>query len=119
MKSRIDRKDRSVRRRERVTYKLSKNLQRPKLFVYRSNKYVYAQIIDNNGNTVVGISSKDIERAENEKGKVDNSFKTGKVLAEKAKAKKIAEVIFNRGCYKYHGRIKALAQGAREGGLKF
>ena len=53
------------------------------------------------------------------KGKIDACFKTGKVLAEKAKGKNITEVVFNRGSYKYHGRIKALAQGARDGGLKF
>jgi len=64
-------------------------------------------------NLLVAVNDKD------EKGKIDNSYKTGKLIAEKAKAKKIKEVVFNRGGYRYHGRVEALAKGARDGGLKF
>ncbi|OQA21231.1 MAG: 50S ribosomal protein L18 [Actinobacteria bacterium ADurb.Bin346] len=119
MKTREQLKDRSYRRKSRVTIKVSANRNRHILYVYRSNKYIYAQIVDVSGRTIVGISSKNIETPADAKGKIDISFKTGKLLAEKAKARKISEIVFNRGCYRYHGRIKALAQGAREGGLKF
>jgi large subunit ribosomal protein L18 len=119
MKTRNNLKDKSLRRKSRVAFKVSKNRDRHILYVHRSNKYIYAQIVDIEGKTLVGISSKSIETPEGSKGKIDVSFKTGKALAEKAKAKKISNIVFNRGSYKYHGRIKALAQGAREGGLKF
>ncbi|MBM3699563.1 MAG: 50S ribosomal protein L18 [Actinobacteria bacterium] len=119
MKSRTIRKDKSLRRKTRVAYKVGSSSDRPRLYVFRSNKYIYAQIIDSSGNTVAGISSKSLESDKSAKGNIDISFKTGKALAEKAKGKNIQEVVFNRGSYKYHGRIKALADGARDGGLKF
>jgi len=119
MDTRNQRKDKTFRRKARVTYKLKQNLNKNILYVFRSNKFVYAQIVDETGKTILGISSKNVEMPADAKGKVDASFRTGKALAEKAKAKNITEVVFNRGSYKYHGRIKALAQGARDGGLKF
>lgn len=119
MKTRNDLKDKSLRRKSRVTFKVSQNRDRHILYIHRSNKYIYAQIVDVAGKTILGISSKNIEAPEGTKGKIDISFKAGKALAEKAKAKKITKIVFNRGSYKYHGRVKALAQGAREGGLKF
>ena len=119
MKSRIDRKDKSLRRKQRVTFKVKSNNNRPLLYVFRSNKYIYAQLIDLTGKSLLGISSKSIQALNDIKGKIKASFETGKALAEKAKEKNITEVVFNRGSYKYHGRVKALAEGAREGGLKF
>ncbi|MBN1298908.1 MAG: 50S ribosomal protein L18 [Actinobacteria bacterium] len=119
MKTRLIRKDKSLRRKRRVAYKIGYGSTRPRLFVFRSNKYIYAQILDNSGRTITGISSKVVEAASDVKGKTDISFKTGKALAQKAKEKNITEVVFNRGSYKYHGRVKALADGARDGGLKF
>ena len=119
MDTRNERKDKAFRRKSRVTFKVRQNFDKNILYVFRSNKFIYAQIIDSSGRTIVGISSKDIEVPASTKGKIDASFKTGKALAEKAKEKNITEVVFNRGSYKYHGRIKALAQGARDGGLKF
>ena len=119
MKTRNELRDKSLRRKSRVAFKVSANRDRHILYVHRSNKYIYAQIVDVSGKTIVGVSSKNIEVPADAKGKTDISFKTGKAIAEKAKAKKITEIVFNRGSYKYHGRVKALAQGAREGGLKF
>jgi len=119
MKTRVIRKDKGYRRGRRAAYKVSKNIQRPRLNVFRSNKYIYAQIVDVSGKTMLGISSGSVDPGKDSKGKTDISFKTGKALALKAKEKKITEVVFNRGSYKYHGRVKALADGARDGGLKF
>jgi large subunit ribosomal protein L18 len=119
MDTRNQRKDKSFKRKARVTYKVRQNLNKNILYVFRSNKFIYAQIVDSSGMTILGISSKSVEMPADAKGKIDASFKTGKALAQKAQEKNITEVVFNRGSYKYHGRIKALAQGARDGGLKF
>ena len=93
-------------------------MARPRLTVFRSNKYIYAQIIDDkSGKTIVFVSEKEIETKgikKTEKAKV-----LGQTLAQKAKKKKVDKVIFDKGNYKYHGRVKALAEGAREGGLQF
>ncbi len=120
MKTKIERKDKAQVRKSRTRFKISKNRDRMRLSVYRSNKHIYGQIIDNvTGNTVIGISSKDIGEKDSKKGKTDISFKTGEAIAQKAKGKKIESIVFDRGGYKYHGRVKALAEGARKGGLKF
>ena len=120
MKTKIERKDKALIRKSRTRFKINKNIDRPRLCVYRSNKYIYGQIIDNvTGNAIIGISSKDIDQKDGSKGKTDISFKTGEAIAQKAKDKKIENVVFDRGGYKYHGRVKALAEGARKGGLKF
>lgn len=120
MKSKVERKDKSLRRKLRNRYKVKSRSSRLRLAVYRSNKYIYGQIIDDStGAALAGISSKNIEIKKEDKGKIDISFRTGKALAEIAKKKKISEVIFDRSGYKYHGRVKALAEGARKGGLKF
>ncbi len=90
---------------------------KPRLSVHRSLKHIYAQIIDDEqGITLVASSSQVVET----KGrKTDVAREVGRELAKKALAKGITEVVFDRGPYKYHGRVKALAEGAREGGLKF
>ena len=119
MKATTERKDKSFRRKARVSFKISNNFNRHKLYVHRSNKHIYAQLMDFAGNTIAGVSSSSIEVPQGAKGKIDISFQTGLALAQKAKDKKITEVVFNRGPYKYHGRVKALAEGARKGGLKF
>ena len=95
--------------------------KRHRLVVFRSNKYIYAQIIDDkNGKTLVTFSNKDIKNDTKKKtGKIDESYKIGYGLAEKAKKLKILKIKFDRNEYKYHGRVKALAEGAREGGLMF
>ena len=112
-----------TKRREKIRLKLKKtirgNVDMPRLSVFRSNKNIYAQIIDDNkGNTLVSASSnsKDFDKFEN---KSKAALEVGKLIAEKATKKGISLVKFDRGGYLYHGRVKSLADGAREGGLKF
>lgn len=113
----VSKESRRNKIRARIRGRVTGTAQKPRLSVFRSNKYIYAQLIDDvNGVTLVAASS----RALTEKApKVDSSSLVGKALAEKAMAAGITEVVFDRGGYLYHGRVKALADGAREGGLKF
>jgi large subunit ribosomal protein L18 len=109
-------------RRERIKRgirsKISGTGVRPRLSIFRSNNEIYAQIIDDiKGNTLASASSSELKELKGPK--VDISRSVGQKLAEKAVTKGISEVVFDRGGYLYHGRIKALAEGAREGGLKF
>ena len=107
----------------RIRKKITGTAERPRIAVFKSLKQVYAQIIDDaNGVTVMSAStlSKDIEVAvKDAKSKTEKSKIVGKHLAEKAVEKGISEVVFDRSGYRYHGRVQALAEGAREGGLKF
>lgn len=113
-----------VLRRTRVRFNIRKKLkgtaERPRLSVFRSNKDIYAQLIDDlNGVTLAAASSR-VKDSKDAKGKkVDVSKNVGKALAEKAVSAGIKTVVFDRGGYLYHGRVKALAEGAREGGLQF
>lgn len=94
--------------------------ERPRLSVFRSNKEIYAQIIDDvSGKTLVSASSRDQELSEVKGTKSEIATAVGKALAEKAKKSGIEAVAFDRGGYQYHGRVKSLADGAREGGLNF
>lgn len=105
------------RRAARTRAKISGTATRPRLSVFRSNKHIYAQLIDDeNGKTLLCVS--DLEIKQKDKKTVVAGV-VGKQLAQKAETVKIKEAIFDRGGYKYHGRVKALADGAREGGLKF
>lgn len=111
-----------LRRKKRVRRKISGTNLRPRLSVSRSLKHIYAQIIDDeNGNTLAHASSLSPEVKENtsEGGKVQIAQSVGKLIAHKAKENNIEGVVFDRGGNLYHGRIKALAEAAREGGLKF
>ena len=110
-------------RRERIKQGIRKRLagsaERPRLSVYRSNKGIYAQIIDDTtGKTLVSASSKSKEFAGNGP-KIDQSKAVGKLVGEKAIAAGINQVVFDRNGYLYHGRVKSLAEGAREAGLNF
>ncbi|MEK7160012.1 MAG: 50S ribosomal protein L18 [Patescibacteria group bacterium] len=108
-----------ILRKIRVRAKTKGTLSKPRLSVYRSNRFIYAQIIDDDKRkTIVGVSEKNLSLKEKTK-KADKSKELGLLIAKKALAKKIKEVVFDRGSYKYHGRVKAVAEGAREGGLKF
>jgi large subunit ribosomal protein L18 len=110
------------RRHERVRKKVSGTAERPRLNVYRSLDNIYAQVIDDStGNTLVSASTVDKElRGQLESlKKADQAAAVGKAVAERALAKGIKEVVFDRGGYPYHGRVKALADGSREGGLVF
>ncbi|OGH84317.1 MAG: 50S ribosomal protein L18 [Candidatus Magasanikbacteria bacterium RIFOXYA2_FULL_44_8] len=109
-------------RHTRVRAKLVGTAETPRLSVFRSLRSMTAQLIDDSvGKTLCAASTAEIKDAkvENKAGKVAKSFLLGKLLAEKAKAKKIETIVFDRGGYKYHGRVQAVADGAREGGLKF
>lgn len=106
-------------RHKRVRAKISGTPERPRLNVFRSTKHIYAQIIDDvNGVTLASASSlsKDFD---GDGGNVEGAKKVGELIAKNAVAKGITEVVFDRGGYLYHGRVKNLAEGAREGGLKF
>ena len=109
-------------RHERVRKKISGTPERPRLCVYRSLNHIYAQVIDDvAGNTLVSASTLDPQLKDklSEVDKKGASKLVGQLVAERAKAKGIETVVFDRGGYLYHGRVKALAEGAREGGLKF
>ncbi|MCX8032022.1 MAG: 50S ribosomal protein L18 [Thermoleophilia bacterium] len=107
-----------ARRARRVRSKVRGTPERPRLSVFRSNRAIWAQIIDDTrGHTLVSAGSVHIQ----EKGlsKTEQAAKVGELLAERAKALGISRVVFDRGPYLYHGRVKALADGARQGGLEF
>lgn len=107
----------------RVRKKISGTTERPRIAVFKSLKQVYAQIIDDSkGETLLSVSSltKDISaQLKDAKSKIEKSKIVGKYLAERASEKGISVVVFDRSGYRYHGRVKAIADGAREGGLKF
>ena len=112
-----------LRRRERVRHQIRvKSVGRPRLSVFRSSKHIYAQVIDDlKGETLASASS--LEKAMRESGKtgadIDAAKAVGKLLAERAVKNGVTEVVFDRGGYLYHGRVKALADAARESGLSF
>ncbi len=116
MAAKLNRRDRIKRG---IRKRLSGSSERPRLSVYRSNKGIYAQIIDDvTGKTLVSASSLSKEFATTG-SKVDQSVAVGKMVAEKAISAGINQVVFDRNGYLYHGRVKSLAEGAREGGLIF
>lgn len=109
---------RRLRIKRGIRNKVSGTSDRPRLSVFKSNKSIYAQLIDDlSGHTLAFASSSELEEGKN--ANLDISKNVGKKLAEKATSNGIESVVFDRGGYLYHGKIKALADGAREGGLKF
>ena len=111
--------EKRIKIKKRIRGKIEGTKECPRLTVYLSNKQIYAQIIDDTvGNTLVSASSVEKEFG-NEGGNCESAKKVGQLIAERALAKGITEVVFDRGGYLYHGRVLALAEGAREGGLKF
>ena len=118
MINRPDTRSQRIKRHARVRGKISGTAERPRLSVFRSEKNIYAQIIDDvAGNTLVAASS--VEKDFGPGSNKEAARKVGKLIAERALAKGIEEVVFDRGGYIYHGRVQELAEGAREGGLKF
>ncbi len=108
-----------IKRHVRIRNKISGTPERPRLNVFRSGKHIYAQIIDDiNGVTLVSASTMDKD-FDGYGGNKEAAKKIGKTIAERAAQKNITEVVFDRSGYVYHGRVKELAEGAREGGLKF
>ena len=106
-----------LRRRRRVRAKIRGSAERPRLSVYRSNRGVFAQLIDDAGKTLASVSWTEGDL----KGmaRMEQAKKAGELLAKRASDAKVETCVFDRGGYQYHGRVKALAEGAREGGLKF
>jgi len=110
--------DQKNRRKKRVRAKISGIGKKPRLNVFRSLKHLYVQLIDDQKGTTLA-SAKDVE-VKGEVGKrIDIAFKVGELIAAKAKKLNITEVVFDKSSFKYHGRVKAVAEGARKGGLKF
>ena len=115
----IDSNKSRIKRHQRVRKNISGTAERPRLNVYRSLNHIYAQIIDDTkGTTLVSASSLDKE-FEGYGGNIDGAKQVGNLVAKKALEKGIKAVVFDRGGYIYHGRVAALAEGAREGGLEF
>lgn len=107
------------RRHKRIRKKVIGNGEKPRLYVFRSNRYIYAQIIDDTtGRVLLGFSNLNKPDLKTKK-KIESAHEIGVQIAKLALEKGIKEVAFDRGGYKYHGRVKALAEGARQGGLKF
>jgi large subunit ribosomal protein L18 len=111
-------------RRQKIRYNIRKKVagsnEKPRLAVFRSNTGIYAQLIDDvKGVTIASASTKDKGVAAQKGKKIDQSKLVGQTIARKATELGVKEVVFDRGGYLYHGRVKALAEGAREGGLKF
>jgi large subunit ribosomal protein L18 len=114
------RAERRHRRHVRTRKKISGTAQRPRLVVYRSLKYTYAQLVDDDRGATLASATERSEGYERDKaGKVGAAFGVGKLLAKRARELGVERVVFDRGGYPYHGRVKAVAEGARDGGLEF
>ncbi len=117
--------EKKIRRHQRIRTKIKGVIERPRLSVFRSNKEIYVQLIDDKKQcTLAAANSKKVTKIQKKgkdklNGKIAEAYEVGKLIAKKALEKKIEQVVFDRGGYKYHGRVKAVADGAREGGLKF
>jgi large subunit ribosomal protein L18 len=109
--------EKNIRRHKKVRAKIAGNTARPRLSVFRSNKGMFVQLIDDlKGVTLLSADSREIKKTA---GKIEVASELGKLLATRAKDKKIGAIVFDRGSYRYHGRVKAFAEGARAGGLEF
>jgi large subunit ribosomal protein L18 len=107
-----------LQRRNRIRSKVIGSAERPRLAVFRSNRYIYAQLIDDERGVTL-VAANDLSEAKKKLTKVERAKSVGAELAAAAKAKKISAVVFDRGGYRYAGRVRALADGARAGGLPF
>lgn len=115
----MTKKEKFNKRKARVSAKISGTAKRPRLSVFKSNREIYAQLVDDDkGNTLASFSSKTL-KSKAKKTESEVASLVGEGIAKEAKAKKIKSIVFDRSGYKYHGRVKALAEGARKGGLKF
>jgi len=115
----IIKNDRRIRRKRRIRSRVSGNVDIPRISIFKSSRYIWAQMIDDGkGETILSESSKNIKTEKGTK-KTEAARMTGAELAKKSLEKGIKKAVFDRSGYKYHGRVKAFADGAREGGLKF
>lgn len=116
----LEKKLKRLKRHKKVRKKLFGTGKVPRICVFRSNKHIYVQLIDDEkGQTLLSTSDFEIEKKKRKMTKIEKAKEVGRILAKKALKKKIEKIVFDRAGYKYHGRVKALAEGAREGGLKF
>ena len=114
------RAQRRYRRHLRIRKTLRGTADRPRLVVHRSIKHVYAQLVDDvSGHTLIGVGDRNKDVKVEGSGKVAGSFAVGKLLGQRAAAAGVTKVVFDRGGYPYHGRVKAVAEGARDAGLEF
>lgn len=106
------------RRKKRIRKKISGTVERPRLSVFRSSRHVYAQVVDDvKGHTLVSVSS--FEKGQTKRANVECCVELGKLIAKRCQEQDIKQIVFDKNGNKYHGRIKAFADGAREGGLNF
>ena len=105
-------------RHKRIRAKIKGDSKIPRLCVFRSSKHIYAQLIDDEKGRII-MAASDQKFKKSKKSKVERAKEVGKAIAEKGIEKKIKKIVFDKGGYKYHGRVKALAEGARKGGLQF
>jgi large subunit ribosomal protein L18 len=113
-----DSKLRLKKRHLKIRSKIKGSKTRPRLVVFRSNSHIYGMLVDDkSGKTLISVADKNVSKKD--LTKTEKAMEVGKLLAEKAVKEKINQAIFDRAGYLYHGRVKALAEGAREGGLKF
>lgn len=115
----LEKKEKRNRRHKRVRGKIEGSAKAPRLCVFRSNQHIYAQLIDDQKKKTLGQASDSKMVQKGKKSKIETAKEVGKMIAQKAKELKIEKVVFDRAGYKYHGRVKSLAEGAREEGLKF
>lgn len=128
----LSKKENRIKRHRKIRAKICGTIEIPRLCVFKSAKHIYGQLVnDQKGQTILSSSDLEIKKAKTKKtetkktkekklsGKTNIAYEVGKLIAEKALEKKIKKVVFDRGGFAYHGRVKALAEGAREGGLKF
>ncbi len=120
MRKQTTSKQRRQKRHQRVRVRVSGTSERPRLSVFRSLSHIYAQVIDDTvGHTLVAASSMEAAVRDQQGKKADKARQVGELLADRALEKGIRQVVFDRGGYRYHGRVKALAEGARKAGLQF
>ncbi|MCL6466177.1 MAG: 50S ribosomal protein L18 [candidate division WOR-3 bacterium] len=113
-------RDRKLRRHLSIRHRISGTPERPRLCVFRSNRHMYAQLIDDTTGRVLTAVSSLTPELRDKKGKpTEMALEVGKLVAAKAKERGITKVVFDRAGYRYHGRVKAVAEGARQGGLEF
>lgn len=114
----LKKQEKRQRRHKKIRARMFGTAKAPRLNIFKSAKHIYAQLInDDSGKTLASVSDAELKKAK--MVKTEKAKEVGKLIAEKAKGLKVEKVVFDRGGFKYHGRIKAVAEGAREGGLKF
>ncbi|MDP3804914.1 MAG: 50S ribosomal protein L18 [Candidatus Omnitrophota bacterium] len=116
MNKNSDKKLNRIRRHKKVRAKISGTSSKPRIAVFKSNQYIYAQVVDDeNGKTLLSVSDMEVKTG----NKSDKALKIGETLAARMKEKGLLEAVFDRGGFKFHGRVKSVADGLRSGGIKF